>query len=109
MANEFNGEEEYGWRECAATGLKVGGKDESKSAYRILPSGRKEVRENDWLNGERENLSGAGGIGQLYVHLVHQGLMKSSCDSCFAGIPHHSVNDSRKHSSNSAVNLYTEK
>lgn len=77
MAKEFNGPEEYGWRECAATGLKVGGKDESKSAYRILPSGKKEVRENDWLNGERENLSGEGGVGQLYVHSTQQNPMTS--------------------------------
>lgn len=70
LAEELGGSKKWGWRECAATGLRVGDDAAaSRSAYRALPAGNKDVGEPGWLTGERENLSGDGGIGQMYVSL----------------------------------------
>lgn len=67
LVERLRGRETYGWRECGAVGLRVGGGETSMSAYRTLPGGRKEVVEGDWLEGERQDMTGEGGIGQLYV------------------------------------------
>ena len=65
LAAQLNGAEKWGFRECGAVGLRVGGGDESRSAYRLLPGGKKEVIADDYLVGEREDLTGAGGMGQV--------------------------------------------
>lgn len=65
LAEELGGSEAWGFRECGSVGLRVGGGDQGRSAYRLLPGGRKEVVEEDWLVGEREDLTGAGGMGQV--------------------------------------------
>ena len=68
LARELGGER-YGWRECGAVGLRVGGGETSMSAYRTLPDGKRDAVEGDWLDGERMDMTGEGGIGQLYVSL----------------------------------------
>lgn len=74
MARELKGEERYGWRESRAAGLNVGGKGESRSKYRTLPGGvekKEEVGEEErergeaWYEGEKEELSTEGGVGQV--------------------------------------------
>ncbi|ORY92911.1 FAD dependent oxidoreductase [Leucosporidium creatinivorum] len=85
LVNELGGREKWGWRECGAVGLRVGGGGQSRSAYRDLPKGKKEVSDRDWLNGEREDLTnGAGGvaaaIGQIdpeqFCRTLHAHLSK---------------------------------
>lgn len=78
LAKLLGGRETYGFRECGAVGLRVGkGKGESMSAYRILPEGRKQVVEGDWLSGERQDMAGegGGGLGQLFVELLFDFIM----------------------------------
>ncbi|GAA5927723.1 hypothetical protein JCM10213_000876 [Rhodosporidiobolus nylandii] len=74
LAERLNGAEKWGWRECGAVGLAVGGTDESRSKYRTLPGGvkKEQVRAEGgklppgtWVEGEREELSTEGGVGQL--------------------------------------------
>lgn len=73
LVEALDGRENWGWRECGAVGLRCGGSEgQSRSAYRDLPQGKKEVVEKDWLEGEREDLTdgqggAAAGIGQMYV------------------------------------------
>lgn len=67
LAQRFNGAQKWGWRKCGAIGLRVGELDGmERSAYRILPEGEG-MQGESWLNGEREDMSGTGGIAQLYV------------------------------------------
>ncbi|GAA5856401.1 hypothetical protein JCM8547_008727 [Rhodosporidiobolus lusitaniae] len=70
LADKLGGREQYGFRESTAAGLNVGGQDEDRSKYRTLPggSGRKKVEAKDgksWVEGEREELSTEGGVGQV--------------------------------------------
>ncbi|KAI5478667.1 FAD dependent oxidoreductase [Pseudohyphozyma bogoriensis] len=65
LAEKLDGARKYGFRETKAVGLAVGGEGEQRSAYRVLPKGKEELVEHDWLRGEREDLTGDGGIGQL--------------------------------------------
>jgi len=73
MAEVLHGAENYGWRECGAIGLSVGG-PVRRSAYRSLPGGKgKEAVEGEegrlpkgeWVEGEKEELSTEGGVGQV--------------------------------------------
>jgi len=73
MAKVLNGAENYGWRECGAIGLSVGG-PVSRSAYRTLPGGKGreaveseegKLPEGEWVEGEKEELSTEGGVGQV--------------------------------------------
>ncbi|KAM0754781.1 FAD dependent oxidoreductase [Meredithblackwellia eburnea MCA 4105] len=76
IARNLGGEANFGFRQCSSTGLRVGGGNQSRSAYRNLPNGKKEVLHNDWLVGEREDLTGTLGMGQidprLYCQTVHK-------------------------------------
>ncbi|KAI5478265.1 FAD dependent oxidoreductase [Pseudohyphozyma bogoriensis] len=65
LAEALDGAKKWGFRECKAVGLAVGGEGEQRSAYRELPKGKGEVVEDDWLRGEREDLTGEGGVGQI--------------------------------------------
>ncbi|GAA5859940.1 hypothetical protein JCM1840_001805 [Sporobolomyces johnsonii] len=75
LAKQLKGEESYGWRECGAVGLSVGGRGESRSKYRSLPRGRgtelveteegRMMPPGEWVEGEREELSTEGGVGQV--------------------------------------------
>ncbi|GAA5907763.1 hypothetical protein JCM5296_004528 [Sporobolomyces johnsonii] len=74
LAKQLKGEESYGWRECGAVGLSVGGRGESRSKYRSLPGGRgteveteegRMMPPGEWVEGEREELSTEGGVGQV--------------------------------------------
>ncbi|GAA5971976.1 hypothetical protein JCM21900_002624 [Sporobolomyces salmonicolor] len=76
LAEQLKGEESYGWRECGAVGVSVGGRGESRSKYRSLPGrkGRESLVEREagrrmppgeWVEGEREELSTEGGVGQV--------------------------------------------
>lgn len=66
LAQKYDGVQKWGWRECGAIGLRVGSQEEDveRSAYRILPGGEG-MQGETWLNGEREDMSGSGGIAQL--------------------------------------------
>ena len=68
LAERYDGVQKWGWRECGAIGLRVGSQEEDveRSAYRLLPEGEG-MRGESWLNGEREDMSGSGGIAQLSV------------------------------------------
>ena len=68
LAEKYDGGQKWGWRECGAVGLRVGSLEEDveRSAYRALPEGA-QMKGESWLNGEREDMSGSGGIAQLYV------------------------------------------
>ncbi|GAA6038057.1 hypothetical protein JCM8097_007521 [Rhodosporidiobolus ruineniae] len=88
MADDLDGAERWGFRECGAAGLNVGGLDEDRSEYRHLPQGAgrqklegvgKDLPEGTWVEGEREELSTDGGVGQVdpaqfcstvYTHLA---------------------------------------
>ncbi|KAK4702732.1 hypothetical protein P7C70_g3487, partial [Phenoliferia sp. Uapishka_3] len=74
LAKKLGGADAWGFRECTSVGLRVGGGSESRSAYRLLPGGKKEVLEDDWLVGEREDLTGRGGMGQVEPALFCQAL-----------------------------------
>ncbi|BGP29169.1 hypothetical protein JCM10296v2_000907 [Rhodotorula toruloides] len=74
LSDALLGESKWGYRECGAVGLAVGGTDESRSKYRTLPGGKgKEVVKADkerlpagqWVEGEREELDTAGGVAQV--------------------------------------------
>lgn len=73
LAAELNGPDAYGWRECRAVGLAVGGHGESRSKYRTLPGAAATMKNDDekaaaavdWLEGEREQLSTEGGVAQM--------------------------------------------
>ncbi|BGO88660.1 hypothetical protein NBRC10512_003488 [Rhodotorula toruloides] len=75
LSDALRGDEsKWGYRECGAVGLAVGGTDESRSKYRTLPGGKgKEVVKADkerlpagqWVEGEREELDTAGGVAQV--------------------------------------------
>ena len=65
LARQLGGADAWGFRECGAVGLRVGDGKESRSAYRLLPDGKAEVIKDDWLVGEREDLTGNGGMGQV--------------------------------------------
>lgn len=68
LAAELNGSDAYGWRECGAVGLAVGGHGESRSKYRTLPGATAENKQDaavDWLEGDREQLSTEGGVAQM--------------------------------------------
>ncbi|GAA6020319.1 hypothetical protein JCM8202_002620, partial [Rhodotorula sphaerocarpa] len=68
LAAELDGPNAYGWRECAAVGLAVGGHGESRSKYRSLPGAaahRDTAARRDWLEGDREDLSTEGGVAQI--------------------------------------------
>lgn len=47
-------------------GVRVGEGEERRSVYRELPKGEK-VEESSWVEGEKEDLTGEGGVGQLFV------------------------------------------
>ncbi|GAA6005350.1 hypothetical protein JCM10207_002947 [Rhodosporidiobolus poonsookiae] len=88
MARALDGAERWGYRDCGATGLNVGGEGEDRSKYRTLPSGKgkESVRgeggtmpKGEWVEGEREELDTAGGVAQVdpqefceavYAHLT---------------------------------------
>ncbi|BGP37043.1 hypothetical protein JCM10449v2_000947 [Rhodotorula kratochvilovae] len=88
LARELDGATRWGYRECGAVGLNVGGVDEDRSKYRSLPGGRKEGRKEgegarmpvgEWVEGEKEVLDTEGGVAQvdpaefcasLYAHLT---------------------------------------
>ncbi|SCV72647.1 BQ2448_4184 [Microbotryum intermedium] len=57
---------EWGYRETAATGLTVGRGPQTRSAYRNLPRGTQETVKHEWLEGEREDLGGQGGVAQIF-------------------------------------------
>ncbi|GAA5850835.1 hypothetical protein JCM9279_003941 [Rhodotorula babjevae] len=74
LAARLDGASRFGFRECAAVGLNVGGVDEDRSKYRTLPGGRKEGRQEgdgarlprgEWVEGDKEVLSTEGGVAQL--------------------------------------------
>lgn len=68
LASLLNGSEKYGWRECAAVGVRVGKTDVERSAYRSLPQNGTRDAQTGWLNSERqEDLTADGGIGQMYA------------------------------------------
>ncbi|GAA5832270.1 hypothetical protein JCM3766R1_002359 [Sporobolomyces carnicolor] len=76
LAELLGGSENFGWRECGAIGLSVG-HPVNRSAYRTLPGGKsKEHVEIDrgrlppgvWVEGEVEQLSLEGGVGQVDPH-----------------------------------------
>lgn len=76
LSDALRGAAKWGYRECGAVGLAVGGTDESRSKYRTLPGGKgKEViRANkerlpagQWVEGEREELDTVGGVAQVCV------------------------------------------
>lgn len=74
LSEEFGGEVNYGWRRCSAVGIKVGTGQDEMSSYRQLPqsSGAGSTTDRvDWVNGERTNVSGVGGLGQMWVSRVH--------------------------------------
>ncbi|GAA6007988.1 hypothetical protein JCM11491_006567 [Sporobolomyces phaffii] len=73
LAKVLDGERNYGWRECGAIGLQVG-HPISRSAYRTLPQGngsetvtveKGKLRPGEWVEGEKEELSLEGGVGQV--------------------------------------------
>lgn len=74
LAERLEGDQRWGYRECSAIGLNVGGVDEDRSKYRTLPGGKKEGRKEgeggrlprgEWVEGEKEVLSTEGGVAQL--------------------------------------------
>ncbi|GAA6041708.1 hypothetical protein JCM8097_003093 [Rhodosporidiobolus ruineniae] len=74
MAAHLDGGEKWGFRHCGVIGLNVGGLDEDRSKYRNLPQGAgrkavegdgKELPKGTWVEGEREELSTEGGVGQV--------------------------------------------
>ncbi|BGP21970.1 FAD dependent oxidoreductase [Rhodotorula toruloides] len=74
LSDALRGESKWGYRECGAVGLAVGGTDESRSKYRTLPGGKgkevvKAVKERlppgQWIAGEREELDTVGGVAQV--------------------------------------------
>ncbi|GAA5892172.1 hypothetical protein JCM8208_001462 [Rhodotorula glutinis] len=74
LAARLDGASRFGFRECGAVGLNVGGVDEDRSKYRTLPGGRKEGRQEgeagrlprgEWVEGDKEVLSIEGGVAQL--------------------------------------------
>ncbi|KPV76733.1 uncharacterized protein RHOBADRAFT_51732, partial [Rhodotorula graminis WP1] len=74
LAARLDGAARFGYRECSAIGLNVGGVDEDRSKYRTLPGGRKEGRQEgeagrlprgEWVEGDLEVLSTDGGVAQL--------------------------------------------
>ncbi|GAA5971400.1 hypothetical protein JCM11641_008339 [Rhodosporidiobolus odoratus] len=88
LARKLGGENKWGWRECGAIGLNVGGEGEERSKYRNLPGGKGknkvggeeggELPDGTWVEGEREDLSTEGGVAQvdpaqfcstIYLHL----------------------------------------
>ncbi|TKA53306.1 hypothetical protein B0A53_04324 [Rhodotorula sp. CCFEE 5036] len=83
LAAELNGPDAYGWRECGAVGLAVGGHGESRSKYRTLPGAATTEDEKaaavDWLEGEREQLSTEGGVAQIDPALFCQHLLQHLC------------------------------
>jgi hypothetical protein len=95
LVGVLEGRDKYGWRECGAVGLRVGGGGEERSAYRVLPVGVKQVVDEDWLEGEREDMAGDGrGIGQLdpalfckviYAHLQGMGMKTIMGDATALG------------------------
>ncbi|GAA5924441.1 NAD(P)/FAD-dependent oxidoreductase [Sporobolomyces koalae] len=73
LAKVLDGARQYGWRECGAIGLSLG-HPVNRSAYRSLPGGKgKETLEvekgrlppGEWVEGEKEELSLEGGVGQV--------------------------------------------
>lgn len=95
LAGELEGGRTYGWRECGATGLKVGEGEEKRSAYRNLPGGTKveagrEEEEGRWMTGEREDMSGPG-MGQIdpreFCQTLHAHLTKNPAFTTLFGEP----------------------
>ncbi|GAA5895075.1 NAD(P)/FAD-dependent oxidoreductase [Sporobolomyces salmoneus] len=73
LAELLDGAQNFGWRECGAVGLSVG-HPVHRSAYRTLPGGKGkeniEVNQGKlppgvWVEGEAEELSLEGGVGQV--------------------------------------------
>lgn len=73
LAKLLDGSENFGWRECGAIGLSVGD-PVNRSAYRTLPGGTKKEKieaddgklpPGEWVEGEKEELSLEGGVGQV--------------------------------------------
>ncbi|GAA5870599.1 hypothetical protein JCM16303_001530 [Sporobolomyces ruberrimus] len=84
IAEVLGGAENFGWRECGAIGLSVG-HPVKRSAYRTLPEGKGkesvEVEEGrlpagEWVEGEKEQLSLEGGVGQVDPHDFCQTLFR---------------------------------
>lgn len=68
LASKFDGANAYGWRECGAVGLSVGGHSESRSKYRSLPGAADSAAQSqnrNWVEGDREELSTEGGVAQM--------------------------------------------
>ncbi|GAA5957247.1 hypothetical protein JCM3765_000403 [Sporobolomyces pararoseus] len=73
LAKLLDGADAFGWRECGAIGLSVGD-PVNRSAYRTLPGGTKKEKieaddgklpPGEWVEGEKEELSLEGGVGQV--------------------------------------------
>ncbi|GJN87711.1 hypothetical protein Rhopal_000666-T1 [Rhodotorula paludigena] len=89
LAREFGGLERWGWRECGAVGLNVGGPGEDRSKYRTLPGGKKEGKTDastpgEWVEGEKEVLDTDGGVGQIdpaqFCRFLHHHLSTAYTD-----------------------------
>lgn len=76
LAKLLDGENEYGFRECAALGVRIGEASLRRSAYRRLPTHGAHSTHVDWLNGDdQEDLTGNGGVGQVDPDLFCHALL----------------------------------
>lgn len=86
----LDGVREYGWRECGATGLRVGEGDEDRSKYRILPQGEA-APASEWLEGVQEQLGRGTGIGQvdpaMFCETVHRHISRNPAFRTVYGEP----------------------
>ncbi|TNY24262.1 FAD dependent oxidoreductase [Rhodotorula diobovata] len=93
LAERLEGDQRWGYRQCSAIGLNVGGVDEDRSKYRTLPGGKKEGRKEgeggrlprgEWVEGEKEVLSTEGGVAQLdpaaFCMTLHEHLSTTYAD-----------------------------